>query len=192
MNAPICTAPLAFDTLVEYWLDELEEAAGERVDEHVLGCDACAARLAEIVELGRAIRHAIEAGAVRAFLTTDFVQRLAERGVRVREYRIPPNGSVNCGVAPQDQLVVTHLEAPLQGVHRLDLVSQVEDHPPEIVRDIPFDAARGEVVIAPSVAKLRGAPPHRHRVRLIAVDGDGERLIGEYTFHHGALPGASG
>jgi hypothetical protein len=191
MNASSCTAPIAFAILIDYWLDELDEAAGERVDEHVLGCDACAARLAEIVELGRGIRRAVETGGVRAFVTTDFVDRLAERGVRVREYRIPRNGSVNCGVAPEDQLVVTHLEAPLEGVQRLDLVSQIEDNPPEVVRDIPFDARRGEVVVAPSIAKLRNAPPHRHRVRLIAVEGEVERVIGDYTFHHGGLAAGS-
>ena len=185
MNPSICTAPVEFSTLIAYWLGELDPAAGEHIDEHILGCDACSARLAEIVALGSGIRDAMNKGAVRAFITGAFARRLAGRGLRVREYRVPCNGSVNCSVAPQDDLVVAHLEAPLEGVRRVDVISRFEDHPPEIIRDIPFDAAGGEVVITPSIATLRALPAHRHRLRLVAVDAGAERVIGDYTFHHG-------
>jgi hypothetical protein len=186
MNASACTAPLELSTLMEYWLDELDEAASERVDEHILGCEACAARLSEIVELGGEIRLALEAGEIRAFVTSHFVQRLAGRGMRIREYHVPRNGSVNCSVAPEDQIVVAHLEAPLEAVRRLDVISQFEDDPPHVIHDIPFDAERGEVVVVPGIAQLRLHAPHRHRLRLVAVDGSVERVIGDYTFHHGS------
>ena len=190
MNPSICTTPIEFSTLIEYWLDELDESASEHVDEHILGCGPCSARLDEIAALGSAIRGAMERGEVRAFITGDFVRRLAERGLRVREYRVPRNGSVNCSVAPEDDVVVAHLEAPLEGVRRVDVVSQFEDHPPEVIRDIPFDAASGEVVLAPKIASLRVMAAHRHKLRLVAVDAGVERVIGDYTFHHG--PAVSG
>jgi hypothetical protein len=184
MKPSVCTAPIEFSTLVEYWLDELDEAADEQVDEHILGCDSCSARLAEIVELGSGIRQAMEAGDIRVFVTSAFVKRLAARGVRVREYRVAHNGSVNCSVGPEDQIVVAHLEAPLEGVRRVDVISQFEDNPAEIILDVPFDATSGEVVISPRIANLRVVAPHRHRLRLVAVEPGAQRVIGDYTFNH--------
>jgi len=40
---------------------------------------------------------------------------LAERKVRLREYRVPRNGSVNCSVAPEDEMVIARLDVPLGG-----------------------------------------------------------------------------
>ena len=37
MTLPACTAPIGDQALLEYWLDELDEAARARIDEHVLG-----------------------------------------------------------------------------------------------------------------------------------------------------------
>ena len=191
MNEPACTDPVALPTLVEYWLDELDPAAAERIDAHIIACGECSARLAEVVALAAGVRAAFRDGFVRAFVTGAFVDSLVERGVRVREYRVPRNGSVRCSVAPDDQVAVGRLEAPLQGVTRLDAVSvRSTDMAEERSRDIPFDASAGEVVIAAKIARLRVGPAHQVRLRLIAVDAAGERLVGEYTFDHSPHEGA--
>ncbi|HEY6980602.1 hypothetical protein [Reyranella sp.] len=180
-----CAAPIELDTLLQYWLDELEPEASDSVDEHLLACGECSAKLAELAALGRGIRDVFHAGRIYAVVTPAFVQHLAARSLRLREYRVPCNGSVNCSVAPQDDVVLSRLEAPLAGVHRLDLVStrpfgEGEDR----VEDVPFDAASGEVVLIPRLAVLRQAPAHRHRVRLISVEAGGDRPLGDYTFVH--------
>ena len=185
MNGPACNDPIALPTLIEYWLDELGAAATERIDEHIIACAACSDQLAQIVALSNGVRAAFRDGFVRAFVTGAFVDRLIERGVRVREYRVARGGGVNCSVAPEDEVVVGRLEVPLEGVTRLDVVAhQLTDIAEERFRDIPFAAAAGEVVLAAKAALLRAAPAHRARLRLIAVDADGERLLGEYTFRH--------
>ena len=186
MTGPVCRAPLDEDTLIAYWLGELDEAAEARIDEHVLGCDACGRALSQIVDLGDGIRAAFRRGSVRAFVSRAFVERVVERGTRVREYRVPCNGSVNCSVAPDDDLLAAHLEAPLAGVKRIDALSYVDDAPPEVFRDLPFEAASDEVVLAPKIAYVRTLPSHSQRVRLVAVDDGGERVIGDYTFNHSA------
>lgn len=185
MNAG-CDAPIALDELVAYWTGELDAAAQDRVDEHLLGCGRCSAALAELVALGDAVRAALAHGKVAAFVTDAFLKRLAGHGMRVREYRVARNGSVNCSVAPEDDLIAAHLEAPLAGVKRVDAVYYVADAPAQVLRDLPFDPASGEVVALPPMALLRSMPSHRQRMRLLAVDERGERVIGEYTFHHGA------
>lgn len=190
MAGSICSAPLELPALVEYWLGELDEAAEARIDEHLLGCGHCSERLDEILALARGIRAAFTQGAVHAFVTDAFVRRLAERGVRLREYRVPRDGSVNCTVAPEDELLVSRLEAPLAGVTRLDAISWLEDAPAHAFHDIPFDAASGEVVITPRIAHIRAMPSHRLRVRLVAVEAGGERVIGDYTFNHTAYTSA--
>ena len=184
MMPPTCAAPIGDQVLLEYWLGELDEAADAGIDEHVLACMACARRLEELVALADGIRSAFSRGTMRVFVTDAFVRSAAEQGTHVREYRVPRNGSVNCSVAPEDELLVSRLEAPLAGVNRLDVISYLNDAPTDVFRDVPFDAASGEVVLTPKIALVRTMPSHRRRFRLVAVDEHGERVIGDYTFNH--------
>jgi hypothetical protein len=103
--------------------------------------------------------------------------------VRLREYRVGRNGSVNCSVGPEDQLLVSRLEVPLEDVERVDAVVMLEDSAHRL-EDIPFDRASGEVVLAPGIEHIRSLPAHRQVVRLLAVGAGGERVLGEYTFNH--------
>jgi hypothetical protein len=167
--------------LSEYWLDELDAASEARVEEHLLGCDACSRELEELAALATGIRQLVRQGAVHTVVSNAFVRRLAAQGLRVREYNVPHNGSVNCTVAPEDDVVVAHLQAPLQGIERLDLV---EGEAQERLYDIPFNVEHDEVVVTPRVEELRKLPASTHRMRLVAVDASGERVIGEYTFNH--------
>ena len=184
MNGSNCKTPIEFSALIEYWLDELDEAAEARIDEHLFDCQECGAKLDEIIALAGGVRTAFGQGAIRAFITDAFVKRLAEQNMRLREYRVPRNGSVNCSVASEDEVVVARLEAPLDGVARLDAHSYFGDAQPEVFRDIPFDPVSGEVVLMPKLAHLRVAPSHLYRVRLVAVDASGEREVGGYTLNH--------
>ena len=185
-KSPRCIAPLGDETLLAHWLDELGAEASAHVDEHVLGCAECSERLAQIVALADGTREAFERGQVRVFVTDAFARHTAARKTRVREYRVAHNGSVNCSVAPDDELVVSRLEAPLGGVRRLDVIAYLDDQQTDVFHDVPFDAAAGEVELTPKVELLKLAPTHRRRFRLVAVDESGERVIGDYTFHHSA------
>jgi hypothetical protein len=120
-----------------------------------------------------------------------FVRRLVEQGVRVREYRLPHNGSVDCTVTPDDDVVVARLEAPLGGVARLDMVEMDADGKGRTrLQDIPFRADSGGVVVVSRTDELRALPASTTRMRLLAVDATGERVIGEYIFRHTPHAGA--
>ena len=150
-------------------------------------CEACGQVLDGLVELGEGVRAAFRAGAVSAVTSDAFVRRLAGKGLRVREYRLAHNGSVNCTVAPEDELLVAHLEAPLQGIERLDARARLSFEPAGVqheLRDVPFDAEAGELVIAPDIAQLRALPASTAKMRLVAVDENTRRVIGEYSFVH--------
>jgi hypothetical protein len=181
--------PLALDTLVAYWLGETDADTTLAIDEHLLGCDACGARLDEVIALGDGVRRAFDAGRVRAFVGAAFIERLAARGAQVHEYRLGPGDTVACGVTRGDDLLVTRMDAPLAGVTRLDAVvrsSLAADE--ERIADIPFDAVRGQVLMLPRMEEVRRAPAHTFEVALVAVDGDADRVLARYTFDHTPTP----
>jgi anti-sigma factor RsiW len=183
---PACDAPLALPDLMEYWFGELDPEREPALEEHLLGCAHCSARLEEIALLGAGIRDAFRRGALHAVLPPGFVEGLRREGLRMREYRVPAGGSVNCTIGADDDFVYSRLEAPLAGVQRLDLVVLGPGRQAEVTfEDIPFDAAAREVLVFPSAAALKALPAHTQRMRLVAVGGAGARTaIGEYTFVH--------
>lgn len=185
MNASVCASPLDWHTLLEYWLGELDRESEARIEEHYLGCAACTRRLEQLAALARGVRELTRQSGVNMVITERFSHRLSEDGLHVREYRVPLNGSVNCTVGPEDDIVVARLEAPLGGVKRIDMtcdlgVGETEQRQ----EDIPFIAESGGVVFAWRIDALRALPASTVRVRLLAVDEKGERPVGEYTFNH--------
>ena len=99
-----------FDELLDYWFGDTDEAATEAIDAHLFGCDACGMQLDRIAALAQGVRAAFAAGSLGVVVSPRFVDRLAERGLRVREYRVPLNGSVNCRVAREDDVLVSRLQ----------------------------------------------------------------------------------
>lgn len=178
--------------LLHYWFGDTDPAATDAIDAHLFGCDACGAELDRLIALARGVRDALHDGRLSVVVTPRFVARLAEQGLRLREYRVPLNGSVNCSVAAGDEVVVGRLQVPLQGVERLDVAADITPGGgTEWLHDVPFDAASGEVVLLAKLTELRGMPAHERRVRLLAVEDRGAREIGHFTFRHtpAATPG---
>jgi len=181
--------------LADYWMGALGEVEASRVEEHLLACGACSARLRETVALVDAVRDLARAGDVRMVVSDAFVRRAAREGLHVREYAIAPGGSVQCTVAAEDDLVVARLAADLAGLRRVDLCLHDAGGVERFrLRDIPFDPAVGNVIYQESITFLKSAPTTTLTARLVAPDeGGGERLLGEYTFNHTrALPGPAG
>lgn len=180
-----CSSPLTWDSLLAYWLGEHAPDTAAQIEEHYLGCALCSRRLEQLVALAQAVRALARASGVSVIINEPFVRRLAEDGLRVREYRVPLNGSVNCTVTPEDDFVVARLEAPLAGVQRLDMVYLDSDgNTATRQADIPFIASSGGVLLSTRMETLRSLPATSLRVRLLAVENNDERTLGEYTFNH--------
>lgn len=184
MTGPACPAPIAFATLVEYWLGELAGEEQDRLEEHVFGCASCAARLGGLAALGEGIRAAFRGGALHAVISPGALEMMHRAGLRLHEYPVAPGGSVQCTIAASDDFVVSRLAAPLVGVERLDLLHQAEGWPELRLEDIPFDPAGGEVLFCPPAVQLKNMPAHTARVRLVAHAQGKQRTLGEYTFNH--------
>lgn len=187
---------LPTDVLLDYWLGDCDAIATEAVDAHLMQCDACGLALDALVALGHGIRDAWRAGRVGGVLGAGFIQRLAGQGLRVREYRVPAGGSVNCTVAPGDELLVSRLALPQPlrpGVQRLDLhvQSSLEPGVRHELHDIPFDPQAGEVFWVNKVAEVRLQPAHTAQATLVAVDGTGACELARYVFDHRPWAGSA-
>jgi hypothetical protein len=184
MSALSCKAPLSWETLLDYWLGELGPEAEAAIEEHYLACDVCSRRLERLAALARDVRTLVQTGGVTMVIDERLVRKLVQDGTRVREYQVPLNGSVNCTVTQEDDIVVGCLEAPLEGLKRVDMLTSGIGAGEIRQNDIPFVGRSGRVVFSPPVEALRALPATTVRVRLLAVDNDGERLLGEYAFNH--------
>ncbi len=180
---------LSIAELMEYWLDELSDARVAATEEHLFNCAGCHAQLENIASIGMATRELVQQGKIAAILTPGALDTLKATGLRIREYHLDPGGSVNCTIAPDDDLAVSHLRAPLAGVRRLDLVFDDVDTAFRLrLTDIGFDPTNNEVVVMPKAEMLRSLYTASQRMRLFAIDATGEHLLGEYMFNHTRHP----
>lgn len=187
-----CSRPIDAAVLADYWIAALADAEEAAVEEHLLGCDRCGARLRDVIALAEGVRSLAREGCLRMVVSDAFLQRAREDGLRVKEYAPPPGGSVQCTVTADDDLLIGRLAANLSGVARADLcfcdgrgVEQLR------LADIPVRAGASGVVYQESITLMKGAPTNTMIARLVTFDEDGrERLLGEYTFNHTrSLPG---
>jgi hypothetical protein len=181
-----CPEPLDLATLVGYWFGDLDGPDLDRVEEHLLECDACGSVLRSLVATGDGVRRLAHAGAFTVVVSPSFLETASRQGLRVREYCVPAGGRVDCTVTAEDDLLVGRLQGDFRGVSRLDLVVQVEDGPEHRAVDLPISASSGEVIVAQAMPALRAMPSSTMRMRLLAREGEGDRLVGEYTFAHTA------
>lgn len=168
-----------FATLIDYWFGELPPEEAAAFEEHLFGCGECTGKLQGLVALGAAVRAAWREGAVRSVISRPLFEAMKKEGLRLREYALAPGASVNCTIAQADDFVVSRLSAPLAGVRRVDLVTDAGRF-----EDVPFDAEACEVLVCPAPAALKRKGAFTTRMRLLAVEDAGERLLGEYTFLH--------
>lgn len=188
-----CLNPIdAAALLADYWLGALAEDEEERVETHLLSCDACGQRLREVIALADGVRNLARQGSLRIIVSEAFLKRAAEEGLRVREYAPQAGGSVQCTVTDEDDLLIARLAADLSGAKRVDL-SICDQSGVEQLRlpDIPVHPETGSVIYQESMTFAKGAPTMTLIARLIGQDDSGtERLLGEYTFNHTrSLPG---
>jgi len=189
MTRERCDRPVELAALVDYWLEEGERPEGDPLEEHLLGCASCGARLQGLVDLTDGVRRLAREGAVGMVVTPSFLDRAASEGLRAREYRVAPGGRVDCTVTPEDDLLVGRLQGDFAGVSRLDVVVQEEGRPEHRIADVPVSHDAGELIVAQAMPAARAWGKRRFRFRLLARDTTGERLVGEYTFDHTPTPG---
>ena len=187
-----CANPVDAAVLADYWLGALAEDEEERIETHLLACDACGARLREVMALADGIRNLAREGSLRIIVSDTFLQRAAQEGLRVRQYSPPAGGGVQCTVTAADDILIGRLAANLSGARRVDLAIFSEDGKEQMrLTDIPVNQGAESVIYQESMTFAKAAPTMKLIVRLFDHDEAGsEHLLGEYTFNHKrSLPG---
>jgi len=181
-----CTNPIDAAVLSDYWLGMLTEAEENAVEEHLLSCDSCGARLRDVIALAEGVSALARDGSLLMVVTDVFLKRAAEQGLRVREYAPPAGGSIECTVTAEDDLLVGRLRADFSKARRVDL-RLCDRRGVETMRlaDIPFDSQTGDVVFQQPIPYAKAAPSETMIARLVGFDEAGaESVLGEYTFNH--------
>jgi hypothetical protein len=181
-----CSTPVDVAILGDYWLAALPEPEEQAVEAHLFACDECGDRLREVISLFHGIRDLAREGSMVMVVSDAFLKRVADEGMRVREYAVPAGGSVDCTVTAEDDFLIGRLNADLSAAKQVDLCF-CDEHGMERARlaDIPFNPASGNVAFQQSITYAKAAASETMLARLITFDQSGtERLLGEYAFHH--------
>lgn len=188
----MCLQPIDAAVLADYWLALLAKPEEDAVEEHLLGCDQCSARLREVITLVDGVRRLAREGSLRMVVSEEYLKRAAQDGLRIREYAVSSGGSVECTVSAEDDILIGRLAADMRGAKRVDLtLCDATGNEQFRLSDIPFSPGATSVVLQESITAIKAAPDFKMIARLVAVDDtDREHLVGEYTFSHTrTLPG---
>lgn len=168
------------ETAARWLLHELSEDEAQAFEEHYFGCDACLARVAAVERSRSLLQRTLP-----TILTPARRQEL-ERGPQAI-----PAVHVHAG---ERQLIRLGADAPigfwvlhadLANAERVDLAVFDETGAPVIsLRDVPFDAARGEVVLACQTHYRHLRPGTQIQAELTAHSADEQRAVGRYVLDH--------
>ncbi|HEV8393733.1 MAG TPA: hypothetical protein VGQ37_05630 [Vicinamibacterales bacterium] len=181
----VCLQPIDASALMDYWLGLLSPDAEETLEAHLLACDACGDRLRSTIALTESLRTLARSGSLQVVVSERMVKQAEHQGHRVRQYATQPGESVQCTVAADDDFLIARLAADVSRAPRVDL-SWCDAQGAEWRRmaDIPVRADAGEVLCQWAITIAKASPSNTMVARLLAVDEQGESLLGEYTFHH--------
>ena len=141
-----CASPLSWETLVDWWAGDLDEAAGSSVEEHVLGCEVCSAVASRVAATAEALRTMVP-----PVVGPERLAGLARAGVRILENPIAPGQTSDFHFPRNTDLAVhvlgglllrsgARVEVTLRSLSTGNVLGHVED--------APFDAQRGAVYLA--------------------------------------------
>jgi len=189
---PSCPNPIDPAILAYYWLGILPSPDEAAVEEHLFACDPCGEALRGIIALVEGVRNLAREGSLRMVVSGAFLERATAQGLHIRQYAPPADGSVECTVTAEDDLLIAHLATDMRGARRVDLC-WCDDRGVEQERlsDIPVNPDAGSILYQESITFAKASPTKRLILRMVSVDDSGtERLLAAFTFNHTrTLPG---
>ena len=147
MTPRSCRSPLPWPALVGYWLSDPEVPA-EDVESHLFGCAECSRALANLAGLTAALRRRFGGETLQPVVTRAALAGLVAGGLRVVETVVPRGERKTVAIPGDVDLVAACLPADLTDAERVDVEICAPDGVPFfVVRDAPFDAGSGEVLV---------------------------------------------
>jgi hypothetical protein len=187
MNAP-CTAPLALDELLAYHRGELEASHEEAVEAHYFGCEFCSERLAWLEQLGSGVAGALRRGLLDVAITRESVDRLERTGAVVRKYEVQAGQSVNCTIAPGEDMTVATLRAPLRPnvpvTLLLDVLDRASGRQMQELHPAFQDQRTGEIIFSLGGEDLRAVGDVRFTISVRYGEGPDAETAGPFVMNH--------
>jgi hypothetical protein len=176
-----CASPLAFETLVALWAGELPEAQTAAADEHLFACEACSAASDRLGKVVTGLR-----GLVPPVLSHALRDRLASQGMRLRVTNVQPGVEATAHFTRDVDLLIHVLHADLSRAARVDVEVLAPDGEPRVaLEQVPFDATKGEVLIACQRHYEHMLPPGVDPIfRVHAFEAGERRRVGDYLVIH--------
>jgi hypothetical protein len=179
----VCPEGIPATVWFDWWNADLDPAEEKRLEEHLFACDACAAEAQAARARCDGIRDAVRRHPLAGGASKSLLEALGRDRRVVRRFTLPWNGSVQCAVGAEDDLVVLELQGDFRDVERVDAILAREGHLLRRDEDLPL--VHGSAVLWGETGDaLRQFPRATFEVVLLAVDDAGDREIARYTLHH--------
>lgn len=173
------TCPIAIEVLHDYFAGVLAGADESAVEEHVFACDGCAAAFDAAGALADGLRRWTPPVVSHAWL-----ERARARGTPVRLVDLRDGAQTAAEFSRGLTFLVFVLRGDLAGASHVAVEVCTEGgEPMSLFEAVPFDAARGEVLIACQRHYLDEFP-RALRFRVLAGTGDERRVVGDFGVDH--------
>jgi hypothetical protein len=174
-----CISPLTWEELVAYWAADLAPADQDRVDEHLLGCEACTTEAARVFAVVQALREVIPPVVTRSML-----ESLRGRGLVVEENTFAPGQRREALFASGVDLLVHRLAGfDLSDTERVRVTLRVENSDQVLaeIPNAPFDTEEG--ILIACQRHYSNMPPDVV-FEVSALDPSGAERSASYTILH--------
>jgi hypothetical protein len=175
------------DRLIALTLGELSDEEAVAIEEHILACGDCAERVERLLQIVRAVPEMVRSGRFAFPATTQLFEELQKSGLVTRAYDLHPGSLTACTVAARDVYTGVRFHADLRGVERVDWIREADGEQDLRLEDVPVDREHGWVHILLRADWVRTQKSGWRKVRLVAVDAEGERVLARYDLQHTAF-----
>jgi hypothetical protein len=178
-----CATSIADERLADYWAHDLPDADVPEIEAHLFSCAGCSARLEAIALVAGGVAVLARQGRISGIISRALLNRLQRDGVRIRQYTLHPGETVPCAAFPDDDVIVTAMNADLTGRRTVSLtVTGQGGMPLGTLEDVPVSESSDGVLWANPGALVRSMPSQQ--LRLTLRSGDGVEVIAEYVLDH--------
>ena len=168
------------ETIAAFTLGELGEDEQRAFEEHYFGCDDCLAQATRMQRLVEDLRATLP-----PVLTTARRKRLEASEQRPQAVDVRPGETASIRLAGDAPVGLWVMHAPLTGAERVDFEARdASGNTLFTLSDVPFDAERGEVVLACQVHYRTLPGVAMMHATLTATDARGSHPVGEYVLDH--------
>jgi hypothetical protein len=179
-----CPLSIGRDELARFWLGDLDERETTTLEDHVFECTVCHEGLRGLAAIADGVRVAMALDRLPPLPTPERLAELRASGMRLVVLDAAPGEVVTRPMDLEVDGIVFRLHAPLSGVAQVDLeICGPAGERFLLVPSVPFDRAKGEVVLACGRDTAQVVP--ESLVRLF--DGNDRNLLAEYRLVHPAV-----